>query len=806
MIPRSVLYTITLFLFLLLHPHPSHSHNGAVAIAVPVEGIVVDGDLSDWPEGMREYPIELTESGDKPVDKEDFQSWFRIGYSEQENVLYVAVEVQDESMVIDTTAAWNTQDGCEVYVDIEHKETSSVMQSVIYGDRRQTGSNQVEVKRDGGIHLYEWRIDIGEMNGGRVELGSEILVGLDVVACDKDEDGSFSWMAWGPQSGKFTPDRVGLAILGEETALGKIKGQIEWEDREEGTKLGRVRIQSVESEELWVEVKTDSQGVYEVELPAGKYRVKAGYRDSSTESLKVELKEGEEEYVSEIFFAKPPDQAEVKRELSYKQLIDEILACKERIFYLENAKIRFDREGADSVFVRFELRSSGLYGFRQEIKDIDFPVSVAFANCEFERAYIRFINCTFKNLEFKRSVLDAAWFFEECLFEGNLVLDTVNGNPGNHLNITSSEFNRSIYLSRSKFDYVYLEGNQFNAKIVQSQDEYLDLQIIGEYGVKPIPLTVNNSQIQRLTIDSCIFNYTDEDTINTLVLPYNTIDHLNLHNIELKSISLIGLVVDKSLKFDSVTVSDAVYIADVEIPVENTNISWAYFKGYKFAHRSREGRIYRASNDAEFENTTLYNDLISSYNKFYRMYKIRGDIESANGCYVEMKDIETRRFDYLYRTEGGMKNYSNWRLNQFLKFYCEYGTSPVRALIISVWVILGFAGFYFFFSSDWDRINRSFLVRKSQQLMDYFSSERKLADFYNEGVEEEFQSYEAFRKNIEDKRSLLPVFIRIIVEPILWTLFDKKVPSPHIGIFNHQTKETHTRGKRHHGLGKKDTQ
>ena len=41
---------------------------------------------------------------------------------------------------------------------------------------------------------------------------------------------------------------------------------------------------------------------------------------------------------------------------------------------------------------------------------------------------------------------------------------------------------------------------------------------------------------------------------------------------------------------------------------------------------------------------------------------------------------------------------------------------------------------------------------------------------------------------------------------ILWTLFDKKVPSPHIGIFNHQTKETHTRGKRHHGLGKKDTQ
>ena len=37
---------------MLLLAVPLSAHNGAVAIAVPVEGIVVDGDLSDWPEGM----------------------------------------------------------------------------------------------------------------------------------------------------------------------------------------------------------------------------------------------------------------------------------------------------------------------------------------------------------------------------------------------------------------------------------------------------------------------------------------------------------------------------------------------------------------------------------------------------------------------------------------------------------------------------------------------------------------------------------------------------------------------------------
>ncbi len=43
------LLTVLLSLTALLRP--VRAHNGAVAIAVPVEGIVVDGDLSDWPEG-----------------------------------------------------------------------------------------------------------------------------------------------------------------------------------------------------------------------------------------------------------------------------------------------------------------------------------------------------------------------------------------------------------------------------------------------------------------------------------------------------------------------------------------------------------------------------------------------------------------------------------------------------------------------------------------------------------------------------------------------------------------------------------
>jgi hypothetical protein len=98
-------------------PPSVEAHNGSVAIAVPVEGIVVDGDFSDWPEGMTRCPILLLEYGEKLKDAEDFAGDFRIGYNERENALYVAVEVQDESTVIDTATTnpvpWNTQDGCE---------------------------------------------------------------------------------------------------------------------------------------------------------------------------------------------------------------------------------------------------------------------------------------------------------------------------------------------------------------------------------------------------------------------------------------------------------------------------------------------------------------------------------------------------------------------------------------------------------------------------------------------------------------------------------------------------------------------
>lgn len=151
-------------LFLLAALGRAEAHNGAVAIAVPVAGITIDGDFSDWPADMRRYPILHREDGIRLKNAEDFQGEFRVGYNATENALYVAVEVQDESTVTDTTTAgapWDTptQDGCAVYLEPGHREeNTSPAQYMSWGNTRRVDGVgrvedvEVEVQRGAGLH------------------------------------------------------------------------------------------------------------------------------------------------------------------------------------------------------------------------------------------------------------------------------------------------------------------------------------------------------------------------------------------------------------------------------------------------------------------------------------------------------------------------------------------------------------------------------------------------------------------------------------------------------------------------------
>jgi len=273
----------SVLLLILLHPHPSHAHNGAVAIAVPVEGIVVDGDLSDWPAGMTEYAIALSSpSSDEPEDEEDYRGIFRIGYSASENALYLSVEMRDDSVVLTGDAQWDTQDGCEVYVDAVHALEGNLLtvqlnlygnNAMIFGPGAAREDFAVAVRRTEDLHQYEWRIDVERMTDGQVRLEPEMSLGVDVALIDRDVDGSWTWMSWGTGGLKSAASaRVGDVVLTDTPEVGALRGRLVWED---GTAVSRasMHIRSSQSEALWVMKWTDRQGRYAVELPTGRYHI-----------------------------------------------------------------------------------------------------------------------------------------------------------------------------------------------------------------------------------------------------------------------------------------------------------------------------------------------------------------------------------------------------------------------------------------------------------------------------------------------------------------------------------------------------
>lgn len=139
-----------------------------------------------------------------------------------------------------------------------------------------------------------------------------------------------------------------------------------------------------------------------------------------------------------------------------------------------------------------------------------------------------------------------------------------------------------------------------------------------------------------------------------------------------------------------------------------------------YGQRNRLGigdEFYRnAGHSWVYMDENIYGRSMETYSFLYENYKFLGDKESANGCYAEMKQVETRRWKYLYQQNKTFETFFRWQLNAFLSYFTDYGTNPAKAVIKSGWVILLFAIFYLFFPSDWDVSNRSQLLSKIKDL------------------------------------------------------------------------------------------
>ena len=147
------------------------------ARAVVLRNIQIDGDLSDWPDDLVRYPmrtkVHVRNTGLENADlneSADLSPQFRVGYSPDENLIYVAVEVRDDQMVIGNN--YDATDAVEVYVN--RHEGRHMQYAVVPGaggSYNRGGPNphlyqgvihqtrtQVAHSRHGDRTVYEWAI------------------------------------------------------------------------------------------------------------------------------------------------------------------------------------------------------------------------------------------------------------------------------------------------------------------------------------------------------------------------------------------------------------------------------------------------------------------------------------------------------------------------------------------------------------------------------------------------------------------------------------------------------------------------
>jgi hypothetical protein len=201
--------------------------DGPIALAANVTGIVIDGDLSDWPEDTARVPMrnDFGAYGGTDLDgrdlstSDDFSPAMMVGYDDEKDLLYVAVIARDDRLVMDGDSIF--RDGIEIYLS----DLSAGSQPYQY--RLATSRNaQVETRggdlqfsgtwRNYGDHLiYEWQGGVPNGASRRSPLEQGDIIGFDVVAIDNDGNGNAAWVPWGPPvpSKSHGNDRVGRLLL-----------------------------------------------------------------------------------------------------------------------------------------------------------------------------------------------------------------------------------------------------------------------------------------------------------------------------------------------------------------------------------------------------------------------------------------------------------------------------------------------------------------------------------------------------------------------------------------------------------------
>ena len=308
---------------------------------------------------------------------------------------------------------------------------------------------------------------------------------------------------------------------------------------------------------------------------------------------------------------------------------------------------------------------------------------------------IRLINSTFDRVKFLNNVNESGFGSLMVLKSRiNFLLQIEENNFYQYIGVVSSEI-ENLRFRRNKSSLTGLTNNKLSRQ-VQILDETADEFMLrgNEFLEDSIPTTfaVNSEKLVLLKNQfSAPVQFADSKVATKVEIATNNFNQpVDFHDV---SFPEFGKYVPFNQFHEGFVVYKSLY---AEESPDGTNCLYC--------------ELYAGQSEEELADKTNFDKLVQSYEIFFLGYKSTGDIESANMSYIKIKDLYLNRLHYLYKKNGGFSHYFRWKLAQLLKFYTNHGTDPARSIMISIYVILIFAVFYFFYPSEWDVTSKSRLV------------------------------------------------------------------------------------------------
>ncbi|MDH5381873.1 MAG: hypothetical protein OEW75_13530 [Cyclobacteriaceae bacterium] len=445
-----------------------------------------------------------------------------------------------------------------------------------------------------------------------------------------------------------------------------------------------------------------------------------------------------QDYPNEIYFHELIEQA-----------VDPNLS---RPLILKNTRILFLPQYNSKSKVFKYLRSK--YGDKlfNENDQLVVTRDLVIRNCLFEGS-VEFVDYYFvHSLNIYNSIMN------ELVLEGEFNVVNIEQNEAFNIRLLDSKFHYPVGLNFNETDYIKLDESEFQgtlsliSNIIKEDVKISKCIFLPASGfsceILSDSLTYSRGFYYNLQLDfkgenggPVVFednNFLADNSYQRVHLR-GLMGELIMENNSFKStLDLTGLSIENRFILANNTFDSYIAFNDLIFPEFFNLLRWEQFQGYKITvfekvrssntdfwsaliecnpdvmvMPDKEDKMvipYRGENNLELQNENAFEKLIYSYKSLYTIYNTRGDLESANACYAEMKEIQRRRLKYIYQNEGGFANYFRWQLLVLLKVYTNHGTDPALSMVISVYVIIIFAIFYFFFPSEWDVTSKSKLV------------------------------------------------------------------------------------------------